>query len=419
MGFTTKTALKEIMRCTILVLSLAIIYATASPMAEDHIIPEESLFALDDDLSEAQQKVNEMTAAGKSDVDCRKLVTETRKDIETNVNTCQKTMDALPNGKECPSRGQAGVKTATEVKDKADKHYKHTVTEVTKASSASVNFGSRTFSSLTEGKCESFYSSTSYTTAEATYKAAVTARTKAKGAAEQADKELKAAIEAAAKAKKECECQVKKDHEEKFTKLSAADAANKKAWEFACKVECVLDGKANCRCSAAPQCKKAKLTAAVNAAQCVAAKKCNGKEPLNFVSASQTGTMSGHNAVTYGPKQAIDNNGNTRNGMKGPGAWTGDFGKLVELRQLKVDWEACQCNNKNSVAIHTSTDGKTWKNCGYWGGFYQWGKSGARTHDVEKHGCAGKARYVRYTTTGKMNAGQWMSMWEASGSGCQ
>merc|ERR1712093_268946 len=475
MGLTTKTPLKEIMRCTILVLSLAIIYATASPMAEDHIIPEESLFALDDDLSEAQQKVNEMTSAGKSDKDCRKLVTETRKDIETNVNSCQKTMDALPNGKECPSRGQAGVKTATEAKDKADKHYKYTVTEVTKASSASVKFGSRTFSSLTEGKCESFYTSSSYTTAEATYKAAVTARTTAKGAAEQADKELKAAIEAAAKAKKECECQVKKDHEEKFTKLSAADAANKKAWEFACKVECVLDGKTSCRCSAAPQCKRAKLTAAVNAAQCVvmssgsvvmrskysrhqrfsdhlwiaksdaeamslkkgdklmftcngakygpftitalnlndgknirdgeprlggtgvnlafmqlngnlhhkcaanrdtdklqkegmvAAKKCNGKEPLNFVSASQTGTMSGHNAVTYGPKQAIDNSGNTRNGMKGPGAWTGDFGKLVELRQLKVDWEACQCNNKNSVAIQTSTDGKTWKNCGYWG----------------------------------------------------
>merc|ERR1711924_429179 len=252
MGLTTKTPLKEIMRCTILVLSLAIIYATASPMAEDHIIPEESLFALDDDLSEAQQKVNEMTAAGKSDKDCRKLVTETRKDIETNVNTCQKTMDALPNGKECPSRGQKGVKTATEAKDKADKHYKYTVTE---------------------GKCESFYTSSSYTTAEATYKAAVTARTTAKGAAEQADKELKAAIEAAAKAKKECECQVKKDHEDKFTKLSAADAANKKAWEFACKVECVLDGKSNCRCSAAPQCKKAKLTAAVNSAMCVAAKK--------------------------------------------------------------------------------------------------------------------------------------------------
>merc|ERR1712100_128351 len=233
MGLTTKTPLKEIMRCTILVLSLAIIYATASDMAEDHIIPEESLFALDDDLSEAQQKINEMTAAGKSDKDCRKLVTETRKDIETNVNNCQKNMDALHNGKECPSRGQGDVKTATEAKSKADKHYKYTVTEVTKASSASVNFGSRTFSSLTEGKCESFYTSSSYTTAEATYKAAVIARTTAKGAAEQADKELKAAIEAAAKAKHKCLCDTKAAHEKAFTAGTASDAANQKAWDFA------------------------------------------------------------------------------------------------------------------------------------------------------------------------------------------
>merc|ERR1712110_425300 len=222
MGLTTKTPLKEIMRCTILVLSLAIIYATASNMAEDHIIPEESLFALDDDLSEAQQKVNEMTAAGKSDKDCRKLVTETRKDIETNVNTCQKTMDALPNGKECPSRGQKGVKTATEAKSKADKHYKYTVTEVTKASSASVNFGSRTFSSLTEGKCDTFYSSTSYTTATASYEAAVTAKTKAKGAAEEASKSLTAVIATAAKEKHECECKTKADHKNAFATHSAA-----------------------------------------------------------------------------------------------------------------------------------------------------------------------------------------------------
>merc|ERR1711970_809443 len=218
MGLTTKTPLKEIMRCTILVLSLAIIYATASPVAEDHIIPEESLFALDDDLSEAQQTINEMTAAGKSDKDCRKLVTETRKDIETNVNNCQKNMDALHNGKECPSRGQGDVKTATEAKSKADKHYKYTVTEVTKASSASVNFGSRTFSSLTEGKCESFYSSTSYTTAESTYNAAVIARTKAKGAYEQTITDLATAVTAAAKEKKECLCKTRTDHEAAFGK---------------------------------------------------------------------------------------------------------------------------------------------------------------------------------------------------------
>jgi len=263
------------MRCIILALSLAIVYAAASPV--DDVVPEESLFALDDDLSEAQQTVDEMTSAGKSDKECRKLVTETRKEIETNVNNCQKTMNALPRGEDCPNRGQAGVKIATEAKSKADKHYQYTITEVTKASSASVTFGSRTFSSLTEGKCDSFYSSTSYTTAEASFNAAVTARISAKGAAEQAAKDLKIAIEAAAKAKKECECQVQKDHKETFSKHSAAHAANVKAWDFACKVECVLDGKTSCKCSAAPQCKAPKVTAAVMEADCAAKKKDDGR----------------------------------------------------------------------------------------------------------------------------------------------
>merc|ERR1711959_377910 len=441
------------MRCTILVLSLAVFYATASI---DDVVPEDNLYAFDDDLSEAQQKINEMTAAGASDKKCRELVTTTRKDIETNVNNCQAIMNALPDGSDCSNRGQAEVKVATELKVKAHKYYQTTITEVTKTSSASVNFGSRTFISLTEGKCDSFYSSTSYTTAKAAYDSAVTARTKAKGAYEQAVKNLAIAVEAAAKAKKECLCKTRTDHENAFAKHTAANAANQKAWNFACKLECVLDKKTSCSCSAAPMCKRAKVTAEVKEVDCTVKKmccramnakclactkgmseaeycrvegsdkkisgcapKCDGKEPLKFTSASQTGTMSGHNAVTYGPKRAIDGHSTTRQGMKGPGAWTGDFGKVVDLRQLRVDWEACQCRNKDSVLVQVSTDNKSWKNCGYWGGFHQWGKSGDRTHDVEKHGCAGKARYVRYTTTKNMQAGQWMSMWEASGYGCQ
>merc|ERR1711990_1109555 len=256
------TARKK-MRSTILVLSLAIFYVTASV---DDVVPEDNLFALTDDLSEAQQKINEMTAAGASEKECRELVKETRKDVTTNVNNCQKIVDSLPRGDDCPNHGQDLVKTATELKSKADKHVVFCHTEVTKAASASVDFGSRTFSSLTEGKCSSFYSSTAYTTATTTYNSAVTAHTKAQGAAAEAATNLKNAIAAAKKEKHDCECKVKADHESKFTQLSAAHAANQKSWEFACKVECVLDGKTNCRCSAAPQCKRAKLTAAVHAA---------------------------------------------------------------------------------------------------------------------------------------------------------
>merc|ERR1711998_593320 len=219
------------MRCSILFLSLAIIYASASPV--DEVVPEESLYALDDDLSEARSTIEQMTTAGKSDKDCRKLVEETRKEVQTNVDTCTKTMNALPKGEACPAKGQAAVKAAT------------------------------------EGKCESFYTSTSYTSAEATYKSSVTAYTKATGAAGEAAIALKNAVAAAAKEKAECECAVKKDHESKFSTLTKANAANEKAWNFACKVECVLDGKTTCKCSAAPKCVRPKVTSAVMEAVCV------------------------------------------------------------------------------------------------------------------------------------------------------
>merc|ERR1711977_423737 len=226
------------MRCSILVISLAIIYASASPIA-DSVVPEDSLYALDDDLSEAQQTIDDMTASGKSDKDCRKLVTD--------------------------------------AKTKADKHVVYCKTQVTKAEQTQVDFGSAKFSSLTKGKCSSFYSSTSYTTAKSSHKTAVEAHTRAVGAAEQAAKSLKLAIEAAAKAKKECECKVKSDHESTYSKHSASNAANQKAWNFACKVECVLDGKTTCTCSAAPMCKRPKVTAAVMEAVCTAKKSAPSK----------------------------------------------------------------------------------------------------------------------------------------------
>jgi len=238
----------------------------------DAVVPDETLY-LDDDLAEAHQKIKEMTSAGANDKDCRKLVTETRKTVQTDVDTCQKTLNAMPNGDHCMNVGQAVVKSATEAKSKADKHVTYYHTKVTKAASASVAFGSRTFSSLTEGKCSSFYTSAAFTTAEATHKAAVTAHTKAKGAAAEAATALKNAIAAAAKAKHECLCKTRIDHKKAFATHSAADAANQKAWNFACKVECVLDRKAKCTCSAAPKCHPAKLSAAVaaEAGKCEAA----------------------------------------------------------------------------------------------------------------------------------------------------
>merc|ERR1711981_346996 len=254
-------------------------YATCDPLAdsiipEDSAAPEDAVFALDDDLSEARATVDQMTASGsQSDKGCRKLVTDTRKEVTDNVDFCQKAVNELPRGDSCPSRGQEAVKLATEAKAKADKHVVYCKTQVTQAEQYEVDFGSRTYSSLTYGKCSSFYASTSYTTAKTTYVAAVTAHTKAVGAATSADKALKDAIIAAAKEKHECLCKVKADHESTFTKLSAADASNQKLWHEACLRECVLDKKTTCKCTAAPKCHRAKVTAEVTAAKCTVAKR--------------------------------------------------------------------------------------------------------------------------------------------------
>jgi len=270
------------MRATHVIASLAFLYAiTASPIVDTDIVPENTNFAVEDeliealnnDLSDAKKTIAKMTASGKSEEDCRKLVTETRKEVTDNVDYCTKTTEALPKGESCAASGQANVKLATEAKTKADKHVVYTKTVVTKTEKTEVHFGSRTFSSLTEGHCSTFFSSTSYTTAKMNHKAAVTAYTKAVGSAKEASKSLKLAIEAAAKEKKECECKVKADHESTFTKHSASNAANQKAWTFSCKVECVLDHKTTCKCSAAPMCKRPKLAPAVMEASCEETKK--------------------------------------------------------------------------------------------------------------------------------------------------
>merc|ERR1712007_80197 len=158
------------MRCTILVLSLAIIYASAAPL--DTMVPEDSLYEQDDDLSEAREKISQMQTAGASDKECRELTKKDIKDIETVVTNNQKIIDNLPKGEQCMQLGQAQVLLAQTEKSKADALVVSTQTSVTKASNHKVEFVSRS----------------NYVTAKATYKAAVTAHNKAVGAAAEATK---------------------------------------------------------------------------------------------------------------------------------------------------------------------------------------------------------------------------------------
>merc|ERR1712093_337484 len=262
----TPRAEKTMMRVTMLAVVIAAAYVSAQ---ETESVPEDDLFSLDNDLSEARATLQSMQAAGKSEKECRKLVTDTKNEIETNIKTEQKIIDGLDNGKKCEVHFKNTEDEKTEAKRTEDEE-KKAKDEVQKAKDAVVVFGKHTFSSLTEGDCSVFFSSSSYLAAKKKYEESTSAHTKAVGAKKQADEELKKVIEQAKKDTKKCQCDTKLKHAEANKKGQANDAANQKAWAMAHKLECVLDGKTSCTIPPCPQVKPATLTAEVNAADCSA-----------------------------------------------------------------------------------------------------------------------------------------------------
>merc|ERR1712232_348338 len=108
----------------------------------DSDVPEDSPLALDDDLSEARETLASMQKSGKSEAACRKLVTDTKNEIKTNVNTEQKILDGLPNGDSCSILKKAADDEKIEQKRAEDKETKAKKT-LEEMNSATVTFGSR------------------------------------------------------------------------------------------------------------------------------------------------------------------------------------------------------------------------------------------------------------------------------------
>ena len=133
----------------------------------------------------------------------------------------------------------------------------------------------------------------------------------------------------------------------------------------------------------------------------VTARTCAESSQLSF--ASSEGDNIGN---------SIDGNANTRT-LHSMRVWTGDFGSARQLKELEIEWEACVCNDPDSILIDTSIDKTTWTRFGTMGGFYQWGGREVvqATGDVE-------ARYVRISW-GPDIGRSWTSIWEIHATGCQ
>merc|ERR1711943_11306 len=239
---------KRKMQSAVLLVSPAVIFANASPIS-DSVVPEDTDFAMDTDLSEARATINDMIADGASDADCRKLTGDTINDIKSSVEILQKEIDAVSSGVECNTEGQTQVKITAEAQTKA-------------------HFGSRVYSTLTVGKCDTFFSHGAYVTAKASFKTASKAFDLATGAHTQAVTEAKMAVETAKKLRHQCLCKKKKEHETVYSVRHASAAANLKAWVKAHQIICVLDDKKSCRIPGPPVVTRGKLYSAAKEAQC-------------------------------------------------------------------------------------------------------------------------------------------------------
>merc|ERR1711990_89811 len=112
------------MKISILIASLALIYATASPI--DNVVPEESLIDNeyihpdDEAHATAQRKVNELLQSGKSDADCRKLAKSTADDVIKSVAAQQAALNKMGRGSQCNVEGSSLIAAAEKSKSTAE-----------------------------------------------------------------------------------------------------------------------------------------------------------------------------------------------------------------------------------------------------------------------------------------------------------
>merc|ERR1712006_33896 len=132
-------------------------------------------------------------------------------EITENVKNSQKALNELEKGKTCEKFHKETADEKLEAKKTAENLTKK-LSEKKKASDFKVVFGSRTFSSLKEGDCATFFTHGSYVSAKAAYEKASKEVTKAEGAKKTADEVLKKTIEKANEDTQDCLCTLKTLH---------------------------------------------------------------------------------------------------------------------------------------------------------------------------------------------------------------
>merc|ERR1711988_946131 len=266
----------------LLIMALA---ANAIPFPEDEVVPELYQGDSPTDYSDAKSRVESLMAVGKTDKDCREMAKTSKTAVEDAVSASQKTLDALKDGSQCKDEGQALVSTSKTALDDAKSKVTSSKKAHEDAKNADVDFGKRTLSSLDPGNCATFFSSPAYTDA-------VAKRDSAK---------------AAAKAKAECLCTTKKEHEKTWEAATKDKDTQAKDWKQSHLLVCVLDhtSQSDCKIPATPVVKKPTIVAEAANADCSSSGLDN---PNNYPTVSTDG---------FALQTCVQDCGTTSSGVKG------------------------------------------------------------------------------------------------------
>lgn len=218
-------------------------------------------------------------------------------EINSNVKASQKALDALPKGGACANENKAQVDAASKTASDATAAASAAKTAADKAKKAPVTFKSATVMDIESGSCTAFYADPNYKTAKTAADTAAKTHNKKVGEKDAADKALKTAKDAQAHAIKQCACKAQIEHAKAAKAGQAANSAeNKKAWDKAHMMKCVLAGTSanSCKVPPVPTVKVPALQEPAKSAKC-------GSETCSTC-AGENQNCKCHGTVYYGRK---------------------------------------------------------------------------------------------------------------------
>jgi len=248
------------MKCILIFATLALVAALAT---------EENSAS-----DEAKSTVAQLLQSGKSASACKDLAEATIKEVEDSVKTAQKILATTDDGSKCKDEGKNLVDAATATVNTASKSADDTKKAADAACSANVQLKPQSFSSLKAKECSFVTKDPAFVQAKKTCNDNTKSADTAKGALQGANSALADAKKTAKSQAKDCRCATQAAHKVATEAANKGNSAeNKKAWDKAHNMLCVLAGTASCKVPTLPTVTPPKIDTAAANEKCPAPKK--------------------------------------------------------------------------------------------------------------------------------------------------